>query len=1545
MCGFRGLGIAVFAMIVAGCGGGSEDSNNDNAVKDKIEAVCELSAAENVNDITKQLNTVLENLHTGSQVDGQEFYYDTKILPNHYTLGSLLTKAGKKVTSNRDAKSEEHTLSSAKIYNDTGLTYDLTKSNSTSLGDELFTAFTGVPLGLEMSDTDKKNLSAHVSIDIEYSDLKYSELDEPKEVFYQAASEHPEATKLVAGVYTAKIKSRISQSANCQGTSIEALEVSISDFLAQSSSNMAITDSSSSDSFIELTSKQDVAVAYLFHTYQPKDPKPFNVFAYTDSGPTIRLNWESNYSGLTYKVYYSQSQDFSVENAIVYEQEVNQPFAVISSADFQPGQEWWFKVEAIVADREEKFVSEHMQRVRVPTDAPSVPVTVSATPMQDGRVKIAWTQPVDNDAVTFEVMRKEADIGDYVQIKSISYDSSKESFIKGHYVDSALKKNTEYHYKVQYSNYLGASPESRSVSVTTPAEFTDGGTEVSAEAGENLYSEPGKDVYLNGTKSSTTSNLPLSYRWSAHSQNQATTELHDKDKAEPYFTIPADIRTPQTLIFVLQVSDDGNWENSDIDTVEVHVVDSSGGSENQAPTIVLDISNETPVAGETVTISALGSSDPDGDQLSYVWQDISGQLNISETYEPTLNVSIPTSASPNTKYQLLLTLSDGYNAVPKVIELNVAQTKVQGGPLIIEAAFAEAPILGQQNLLQIYVANQTSAVINNVELKLPYPAFFERLSRDYVSDGGSCGCSDGGEISWALGDLAPNSSTYVTLTPTFQLAGVQQLNLEATNGEGIKATKTELVVVSDNDATSMVLVQRSPEVLPGSKAVYDLQFAYQSNSTPIENGQVEVLLPEGLSLLSADKEVVEDGQSVKWTVGRIKPGDVGMMRLVFQVSNEVRDVSHLLPLEAFLSDEQDNSTLAQAKAVAQVIEDKKYEFALTLSDSFVVDNEFAYLEAMVMNNTNEAITGADIYLRKPIWSDTIYDEYISNSGNCGGDCNHDGEFISWTVGTLDPGQSRVFSANVPIKIWRDAQVHKLVGELELEGSAQVLASAEAGLTGLDEKLIVMDMIPSTHTVTVGDTVRYEILITYLGTSQVAENVYLEFEIPAGASYVESDGTYENGLVSWSIGRLEPGAMIRKTLHIASEHDTKRSIFGEARLYANQQVNPVIVQSSVVPVLERALPVELDLATSTHYVRPGEWVDVKLSIANNSDYERKLVNLLVRFSHYFENLASDYISYGGSCSGDCNFDGEFLIWSFNALSAHEVKTVSFRAKVKAELNEGVVIPLRAELEQGDPSQTLQFNSVFDTEALVVGKSHPELVVVANKDPVLPGELVSIAVNTILPSDAETLTAVVVDAQVPEGFTVVSATGNADIEEGSVSWHYDELLPARSSQHSIILRVDSAQAGHLHKFKTRVWSNADMLQINELNLRVDEERPMSLMLNVPETVAVNSPIDFQITITNHSDFKRNINELFAIFPEELVEMSERDIDGVDCPDSVCNSNEFISWGAMELAPGESKVFSLSGTVKAESGHERFIEFQVQAIDSAGFVVRQSATSVIN
>ena len=183
-----------------------------------------------------------------------------------------------------------------------------------------------------------------------------------------------------------------------------------------------------------------------------------------------------------------------------------------------------------------------------------------------------------------------------------------------------------------------------------------------ADAGPNQTVNPGATVTLDGSGSSDADGDTLTYAWTQTAGTTVT--LSDTAVVSPTFTAPS---SGTTLTFQLTVTDSYGAVSATSDvTVTLNRLSVADAGSDQTVNYAV-----------TVTLDGSGSSDPDGDTLTYAWTQTAGTtVTLSDTavVSPTF-----TAPSSGTTLTFQLTVTDSYGAVSTTSDVTVTLNRPSRG--------------------------------------------------------------------------------------------------------------------------------------------------------------------------------------------------------------------------------------------------------------------------------------------------------------------------------------------------------------------------------------------------------------------------------------------------------------------------------------------------------------------------------------------------------------------------------------------------------------------------------------------------------------------------------------------------------------------------------------------------------------------------------------------------------------------------------------------------------------------------------------------------
>jgi hypothetical protein len=251
-----------------------------------------------------------------------------------------------------------------------------------------------------------------------------------------------------------------------------------------------------------------------------------------------------------------------------------------------------------------------------------------------------------------------------------------------------------------------------------------------ADAGDDGTVKPGGVARLDGSHSYDPDGEAVSFQWSQTAGPQVTVDVPEADPARPRFVLLATdaVTVGQAIEFELKVFDGKEW--SAPDRVAVRIVENSAPVANAGDPQTVD-------EGRVVHLDGTASADPDGDTLSFSWEQVPGAgppviLVGADGARP--QFTAPAVAPGGETIKLRLTVSDNDPVNPKAAstDLSVAIRNINDPPSC-DLARPSVPVLWPPDhrmvLVGIEGVTDRDSLYNRVTLTIT------SVYQDEVTDG------------------------------------------------------------------------------------------------------------------------------------------------------------------------------------------------------------------------------------------------------------------------------------------------------------------------------------------------------------------------------------------------------------------------------------------------------------------------------------------------------------------------------------------------------------------------------------------------------------------------------------------------------------------------------------------------------------------------------------------------------------------------------------------------------------------------------------------
>jgi hypothetical protein len=441
-----------------------------------------------------------------------------------------------------------------------------------------------------------------------------------------------------------------------------------------------------------------------------------------------------------------------------------------------------------------------------------------------------------------------------------------------------------------------------------------------------------------------------------------------------------------------------------------------------------------------------------------------------------------------------------------------------------------------------------------------------------------------------------------------------------------------------------------------------VHYGNASAGTTATSAFLRLPIPDGTSFVSASDGGALVGDSVEWSLGSLAPGDSGRRQIELAIAG-LPDGT-LLEAEVTLQADVGES---RASAVTEVDADEALTLGLEIGPSPARPGEALHVEATVTNGDLAPRTGVFVRLRLPEGIDDFNRVLVTGgftSGACSqlggsGTCSS-GEFIGWSLGTLEAGQSETLTLAPIVSPLADGSLVDF--RAELEGSGGDDRAAASRTIAVDaERLIELSIVESADPAAAGGPLGYVVSWANRAGTQDVQNATLRLALPPETSFVSASdgGALVGDSVEWSLGTIPGQGYGERSVVLTIDGGVPDAalLIAEATLESDSER---IVQQAITEVDgDELLALDLEIVQP-----PGGLRFLEATVHNLDVVERTGVALQLRLFEGMVDFNRIDISgpfTSGSCSqlggaGTCS-SGEVVTWFFGTIDAGASTTVT------------------------------------------------------------------------------------------------------------------------------------------------------------------------------------------------------------------------------------------------------------------------------------------------
>ncbi len=587
------------------------------------------------------------------------------------------------------------------------------------------------------------------------------------------------------------------------------------------------------------------------------------------------------------------------------------------------------------------------------------------------------------------------------------------------------------------------------------------------------------------------------------------------------------------------------------------------------------------------------------------------------------------------------------------------------------------------------------------------------------------------------------------------------------------------------------------------------------------------------------------------------------------------------------------------------------------------------VEFTVTNDGPGSVTDVSLILDYPSGLNSI--NPFPFGGSCPNSCDA-GEQATFAIPSLNAGEGRTFSLPSQVAAGTiDGSI--IVFDVEVFDDLISQATGTASIAVLSGRGLELALVENVDPVPSDGVLVYTLTYGLLDTASGVSNGVLSMTVPSGTNFISATdgGTLNANVIEWALGPIGPGQSGEVQVTVQVNGLGEGSIIEAEAVLEDVMAPTNRVRYQAATRVQNNIPLEIVVVASPDPVRPGETMDVEITVTNTGVFDRTGVVLTLEYPDGLNSLSP--FPFGGSCPNSCNA-GELATFTIGTLAGGEGRTFSLPPQVAGGTIDGFVITFEAEVsaDNGDRMESGTSFSVSSGRGL-------ELALVENVDPVPSDGVLVYTLTYGLLDTASGVSNGVLSMAVPEGTCFVSASDGGTFMNGVVEWPLGAIGAGDGGERLLTVRTGD-EAGRILLAEAHFQEQSDdsTRVRSETTTRVMNMLPLHLGIVASPNPATNGEtLDVVMSVTNTSVFNRTGVVLTLEYPDGLNSLNPFPFGG-SCPNN-CNAGELATFTIGTLVSGEQVFFPLPPVIAAGTLDGELIRFDAFVTDVLGFQAADS------